>query len=481
MPKIYLDTADSQRGFDIVAVANGLGALALGTRVSATDIGSPSWTIKASVNGAYDATSISAPTEIDSTNQKGAWRVTLPAALCSSTTKSKGDKIMVYVDCVGTNETIIGREIEVELDELTVETSSSSGGASNRNALIINARWKKGESVSSKRGILISAYDVNGEPADPRIRFDGTNELLVDPSTGARVAPGGTLANVTRPLTVADFNFTTTHATDVVNATAHGRSTGDGPFQLTTTGTLPAGYNLATNYWWIWRSANTGQLASSLANALAGTAVAITSDGSGTHTISDVIGATRELVDGQWRYTASQAEINISGSYFGVTLARDDSSGAATGVTNTAGTSVLAGSGFDSRFVGRTITVAGFANGGNNGSFVITAAAIDGTTVTYANPSGVTETLAATWSVDDGVPEVTVTAELYEETMEQDAGLGGPTWGDIFRGDTAVLTGTATGFQSGTITWVCPHTGKTRWTHTIVPDGRSGATKGDLT
>lgn len=480
MPKIYLDSADDQRGFDIVAVANGLGAATLGTRVSAADIGTPVWTVKASVNGAYDATAIADPVEISSANQKGAFRVTLPAALASSTTKSKGDKILVYVDCVGTNETIIGREIEVELDTLTVDSSSDSGGASNRNALIVNARWKKGESVSSKRGILIAAYDVNGEPADPRIMFDGTGELTVDPSTGARVAPGGTLSNVTKLFTRADFNFTTTHGSDLVNATAHGLETGDGPFQLTTSGTLPNGYNLATNYWWIWRSANTGQWASSLANALAGTAVSITSDGSGTHTASDTV-ATRRLVDGVWRYTASQSEINISGIYFGVTIGRENSTGTAASVNDTAGTSVLTGTGFLARFVGRSITVAGFSNGGNNGTFTITAVALDGTTCTYVNANGVDETQAVTWEIDDRVPEQTVTAELYEETMEQDAGLGGPTWGDIFRGDTAVLTGTATGFQSGTITWVCPHTGKTRWTHTIVPDGRSGATKGDLT
>ena len=54
--------------------------------------------------------------------------------------------------------------------------------------------------------------------------------------------------------------------------------------RLTTTGTLPAGLALLTDYWVIRSSATVIQLAASRAEALAGTAVPFTDNGSGTHT-----------------------------------------------------------------------------------------------------------------------------------------------------------------------------------------------------
>lgn len=56
--------------------------------------------------------------------------------------------------------------------------------------------------------------------------------------------------------------------------------------RLTTTTTLPAGLALATDYYVIKVSDTTFKLATSYANAIAGTAINITSTGTGTHTIS---------------------------------------------------------------------------------------------------------------------------------------------------------------------------------------------------
>jgi len=56
--------------------------------------------------------------------------------------------------------------------------------------------------------------------------------------------------------------------------------------RLTTTTTLPAGLSLATDYYVIKVSDTTFKLATSYANAIAGTAIDITSTGTGTHTIS---------------------------------------------------------------------------------------------------------------------------------------------------------------------------------------------------
>jgi microcystin-dependent protein len=71
----------------------------------------------------------------------------------------------------------------------------------------------------------------------------------------------------------------------VVSLTAHGLSTGS-CIELTTTGTLPANLSANTNYYVIYVDANSFGLATSAANAIAGTAID-TSGGSpsGTHTL----------------------------------------------------------------------------------------------------------------------------------------------------------------------------------------------------
>lgn len=88
---------------------------------------------------------------------------------------------------------------------------------------------------------------------------------------------------------IAASTFTATAATDTCTLVApatHGQVTGDGPVQLTTTGGLPAGLSTATNYWLIVVDASNVKLATSRALALAGTAVDITTAGTGTHTMT---------------------------------------------------------------------------------------------------------------------------------------------------------------------------------------------------
>ena len=83
-----------------------------------------------------------------------------------------------------------------------------------------------------------------------------------------------------------DLTFTADNTTEQLTATAHAMNTGDGPFQLSNSGGgLPAGLVAATNYWCINISANVLQVATNRANAIAGTPVAFTTDGTGTHTL----------------------------------------------------------------------------------------------------------------------------------------------------------------------------------------------------
>lgn len=89
---------------------------------------------------------------------------------------------------------------------------------------------------------------------------------------------------------VAKFgdNTFTAAATDLCTITAHGYSTGMGPFTVSTSDTLPDPLAASTDYYIIYEAANTFKLATSLANALADTAVDITDTGTGTHTLHAV-------------------------------------------------------------------------------------------------------------------------------------------------------------------------------------------------
>lgn len=95
-----------------------------------------------------------------------------------------------------------------------------------------------------------------------------------------------------------DDVFTADNATDTLTAAAHGLLQGDGPFQVSNAGgALPAGLVAVTDYWIIWVSVNTFKLAASLDDADAGIAVAIGDDGTGVQTLSDVAGTTRDAND----------------------------------------------------------------------------------------------------------------------------------------------------------------------------------------
>jgi hypothetical protein len=71
----------------------------------------------------------------------------------------------------------------------------------------------------------------------------------------------------------------------VVSMTAHGFFTGQ-KVQLTTTGALPTGLSANTTYYVVYVDANSFSLATSLANAAAGTKIATSGSQSGTHTLT---------------------------------------------------------------------------------------------------------------------------------------------------------------------------------------------------
>jgi len=88
------------------------------------------------------------------------------------------------------------------------------------------------------------------------------------------------------PLVVSDAVENVDFANNELDLTGHGLEDGDGPLQLTTTGTLPTGLSTLTDYYVIKAGDDAIQLATSLVNAMAGTAVTFSDIGAGTHTLT---------------------------------------------------------------------------------------------------------------------------------------------------------------------------------------------------
>lgn len=108
------------------------------------------------------------------------------------------------------------------------------------------------------------------------------------------------LAAQPKPVTiVADDVDGVTSGADTLTVTGHALKTGDGPVRFTTSGTLPGGLALATDYWVGVVDANTIKLFATRAALLSGgtvalaTAVDITSAGTGTHTLAGTAGSER--------------------------------------------------------------------------------------------------------------------------------------------------------------------------------------------
>lgn len=127
-----------------------------------------------------------------------------------------------------------------------------------------------------------------------RFLYNNPTGLALDASNGfalsvKRMGPSDLLS-------FTAFTFTTTHGTETVNAVAHGLLTGDGPVQLTTTNTLPAGYSLATDYYITKTGADSFTLAATRALAYAGTPVLISGNGTGVHTLTGAATCARPVV-----------------------------------------------------------------------------------------------------------------------------------------------------------------------------------------
>lgn len=119
---------------------------------------------------------------------------------------------------------------------------------------------------------------------------------LIDLVGFYRITSTTTITSQNTTNTLSNFaNFTADASTDLLTAAAGSTNTSWTnlfPYtrvRLTTSGSLPAGLATATDYYVIWVSDTTIKLATSYANAVAGTAIDITTAGSGTHTLQTLL------------------------------------------------------------------------------------------------------------------------------------------------------------------------------------------------
>lgn len=188
----------------------------------------------------------------------------------------------------------------------------------------MGAVWSRNEVNAGKRRVTLRPQAKSDSSWAPRGTLFTTASMWIRQSSDdphLKLA-SGTIANKRKAIAFSSFTFTADSATDEVDkGSAHSLETGDGPFTLTNSGgALPGGLATGTNYWFISAGANTGKFASSPENAYAGTAIDITSAGTGTHTIQGSGGLTQRGIDGLFEYVATQAELDFDTSEWDVLL-----------------------------------------------------------------------------------------------------------------------------------------------------------------
>lgn len=147
---------------------------------------------------------------------------------------------------------------------------------------------------------------IDFERVDFGIPTASTDKNADDSGTGTMSWAIGTAG------VVAEVNV----STNVLSIPTHGFTLGV-KGQLTSTGTLPSGFSLLTDYYVIYVSAGEIKLASSYANAVAGTAVLVIDNGTGVHTFTPT--ATGGAIKLQGRLLNSSTYVDVASSSVSIT------------------------------------------------------------------------------------------------------------------------------------------------------------------
>ena len=121
-------------------------------------------------------------------------------------------------------------------------------------------------------------------------RFESFHQLEIDiVADAAETITGAALYSIRlAPVVISDDTFTSSGSDNINTATSHGMLTGDGPFRLSSSTTLPDPFSSTVDYYAEYLSSSTFALHLTRAGAIAGDAGVVTTDtGTGTHTIAD--------------------------------------------------------------------------------------------------------------------------------------------------------------------------------------------------
>lgn len=149
-----------------------------------------------------------------------------------------------------------------------------------------------------------------------------TNGPAVKANSNGTVAYAVSAAVSVTVNTVASQHYTANDTTMIFTATAHGLVTGEAVTVSNSGGGVPTGLSTSTTYYVIYVDANDFQLATTLANALAGTNLTISSNGTGTQSViaTALASATVQLQksnDGtNWANDGSSVSITATGVYW---------------------------------------------------------------------------------------------------------------------------------------------------------------------
>jgi hypothetical protein len=189
---------------------------------------------------------------------------------------------------------ILGNNFIHTADTVCVTLSGVSGDvpASNNSFAYNQIRGGSLGMINAQYTSIVGNY-IEGGLDDERtvVRFSGkvegvrfANNHIVRPAGAAR---GQLLAISSAPHIVSLASEAAIDATtDEFTRHNHGFHTGTGPVRLTTSGTLPAGLSLATDYWIIRVTDDVFKLAATPADAMAGTAIDITDAGEAITTVT---------------------------------------------------------------------------------------------------------------------------------------------------------------------------------------------------
>jgi hypothetical protein len=196
------------------------------------------------------------------------------------------------------DDTLLQLDIDYTLEDEDTYYTDMAGFAIYTGIKIINATYQVGDLFISYKCIgtytdkdTYSAIEaavvaaVGKVPVGVSLSYDGIdipdNYLAEDGSSLDRT----TYATLYAAITKSKGAVTFTNGTELCNLNSHGLATGDCIEFTNAGGALPAELTANTNYFVIYNNANSFKVAATLALAIAGTAINITDDGTGTHTL----------------------------------------------------------------------------------------------------------------------------------------------------------------------------------------------------